>query len=55
MDRQEYTKLVTSCKKDYEEAVGKKEDPTRSWIRAWMQTNYHMVKIPSYLYRMFFC
>ena len=56
MTGKDYMEIVNACKKDYSEACGcetQNPKPTRAWIRAWMQSNYHMVKIPSYFYRMF--
>ena len=49
--------IAKECAKDYSllknHGVDKDACPPRQWIRAWMQTNYNIIKLSGYFYREF--
>ena len=49
--------IAKECAKDYSmlknHGIDKHNCPPRQWIRAWMQTNYSIIKLSGYFYREF--
>lgn len=57
-DQEKIRKIAHECAKEYSALKNSGvssglQVPPRSWIRAWMQSNYHIIKLSGYFYRVF--